>query len=891
MAALVLLAFGLLMVLRPLPPGLGAAVSLAAQSVTVLAASSLMAVRARAASGRLRRARALLSASLLFATLGGVLALVLGMFSDGPVTAPSAADAVHFLYLPLCIAGVLSYPVSDDHPGSTARTLLDGLIAATALWFVTYTLLLAPAEVGEGLSALGTLTMLGYPASDVFVIAMAAGALHRVAPEARRELALNAAGVSLYAVSDIAYTVLAARGSYTSDSWVAALAEAGLVLLVLSVLRPRPVPLGAPAWVRSVSAAPYAPVVVALALAGVQALRGSTLHARESGLLVMVMVALLLRQVAGTRDSEEMTRRLRERKALFSSLVTGSSDLITLHSADGTMRYASPAVSRLTGLSDDELARIPLVNLIHPEDLDAVLEVGRLFESSPGSATELLLRVRGEQGEWRWCRTLAHDLLADPDVRGVVCNTRDVHERHLLEQQVHHDAYHDALTGLGNLAQARALLEQACAQDAATGATVALIDLDGFKQVNDTFGHGQGDALLQAVGARLRGCVRGEDAVTRIGGDEFLLVLPAEVDGTRFGERILAALREPLSVGGRPLTIGASVGLASTADRPSPDELLRNADLAMYSAKTAGRNRVAWYEPQLHESAAQRMKISRGLRRALEEEHFALHYQPVVALPGGEVVGVEALLRWQDPDGSSVPPDVFIPVAEESGAMLDIDAWVLDRACRDLAGWQVQGLDVARVSVNISRRHLTRDLPELVAGTLRRYGLRGSQLCVEVTESAVAPDPDAAIAVLNALRAEGVHIALDDFGTGQSSLSQLAQLPIDVVKIDKSFLLQSPRDAAALRLLGSIVGICKALSLPVIAEGIEDAGVVEHLAATGCAFGQGFHFGRPQPADELVRLLPRRAFVPGQRTASPADQGVVVSRSGDRAGPAAAPGR
>jgi len=869
MSTLALVVFSLLMVLRPLPPALGVAVSLATQSVTVLVACALMAVRARAASGRLRQARALLSASLLFATLGGVLALVLPIVSEQPPGVPSVADAVHFLYLPLCISGVLSYPVSDDQPGSTARTLLDGLIAATALWFITYTLLLAPADVGAGLPALGTLTMLGYPASDVFVIAMATGALHRVAPEARRELALSAAGVSLYALSDIAYTVLAARGRYTSDSWVAAVAEAGLVLLVLSVLRTAPAPVRAPSWVRSVSAAPYAPVVVALALAGGLSLRGSTLQAREAALLVMVMVALLLRQVAGTRDSDEMTRRLRERKALFRSLVTGSSDLITLHALDGAMRYASPAVSRLTGLSEDELAQIPLVDLVHPEDLDAVLEVGRLFRSSPGSATELLLRVRAESGEWRWCRTLAHDLLDDPDVRGVVCNTRDVHERHLLEQQVHHDAYHDALTGLGNLVQARALLQQACAEGAAGGATVALVDLDGFKQVNDTFGHGQGDALLQAVAARLRSCVRGEDAVTRIGGDEFLLVLPLDVDGTRVGERILATLREPLSVGGRPLTIGASVGLASTADRPTPDELLRNADLAMYSAKAAGRNRLAWYEPQLHESATRRMGISRGLRRALEEEHFALHYQPVVRLPEGQVVGVEALLRWQDPDGSSVPPDVFIPVAEESGIMLEIDAWVLDRACRDLAGWRRSGLDVSRVSVNISRRHLTRDLPALVADVLQRHDLRAQQLCVEVTESAVAPDPEMAVGVLDALRATGVQIALDDFGTGQSSLSQLAELPIDIVKIDKSFLLSAPGDPGALRLLGSVVGVCKALSLPVIAEGVEDAGVVAHLAASGCAFGQGFHFGRPQPAEDVERLLPRRAFVPGQRDGSP----------------------
>ena len=851
--------FCVLMVLRPLPPAVGSALSLGVQTVTVLAACVCMAVRARGATGRLRRARGLLSASLVMATLGGVLALVLPVLTGHPAPLPSLADAAHFGYLPLCVAGVLSYPLSDEEAGSAARTLLDGVVAAAALWFVTYVLLLAPAHVGAGLPRLAALTVLAYPAADVFVIAMAAGALHRVTAAARRELALTAAGVSLYALSDIAYTVLASRGRYTSDSWVGAAAESGLVLLLLGVVRERPAPARPPGWTRWVGVLPYGPLVLSVALIGWLSVRGEAMQAGELGLLSVVLTALLLRLVAGNRDRNEITRRLRERKALFRSLVTGSADFITLHDLAGTVLYASPPVARLTGLSLEELAHVRLGDLVHPDDRGGVREAAEGFLRSPGSEAELLLRVRSADGSWRWCRTLAHDLRSDPDVRGIVCNTRDVHERHLLEQQVQHDAYHDALTGLGNLAQARALLDAVCAPDAATEATVALIDLDGFKQVNDTFGHGQGDALLTAVAARLRSCVREEDAVTRIGGDEFLIVLADTVEGDLIGERVLSVLREPLLVLGRPLTIGASVGLATTLDRPTPDELLRNADLAMYSAKAAGRNRYAWYAPSLHQAATQRMDLTRGLRRALAEEQLTLHYQPVVRLPDARVVGAEALLRWQPPDGPAVPPDVFLPVAEEAGLMREVDAWVLDRACRDLAAWRADGVDVPQVCVNVSPRHLTPDLPGVVGAALARHGLPGSVLCLEITESAVAPDPQVALAVLGALRATGVRIALDDFGTGESSLAQLRQLPLDAVKIDRSFLPTSPQDAGAWQLLRSVIGVCDALSLPVVVEGVEEPGTVAELVATGCAYAQGFHFGRPQPPAELVRALAVRA--------------------------------
>jgi EAL domain-containing protein (putative c-di-GMP-specific phosphodiesterase class I) len=320
-------------------------------------------------------------------------------------------------------------------------------------------------------------------------------------------------------------------------------------------------------------------------------------------------------------------------------------------------------------------------------------------------------------------------------------------------------------------------------------------------------------------------------------------------------ERVLAALRAPLSIAGTPLPIGASLGIASTDDALTAEELLRNADLAMYASKSSGRNRITPYRAEMHEAAALRMQVHRGLRRALDEGHLALHYQPIVELPSGEVIGGEALLRWRDPDLGPISPEVFIPIAEESGIISEIDGWVLGRACRDIRLWLDDGVDVPRISVNVSRRHMTADLPRMVAEALSRHGLTGERLCIEVTETAVVPDADLASAVLHGVRALGVTVSLDDFGAGESSLSQLARLPVDTVKIDRSFTRTAVADAGARRLLISIVRVCQSLSLPVVAEGIETRELAHLLADMGCLQGQGWYFARDAPADAFSVLV------------------------------------
>jgi diguanylate cyclase (GGDEF)-like protein len=736
--ALLLVAFTVVMTAALLPPQLGQPLSYAVRSLTVLVACAAMVVRARQVHDRLRRARLLVAASLLCGALGGVLALILSVVLGEAPPVPSVSDAVYFLFLPLCVAGLLSYPVSDAAEGSPARSLLDGAMATVALWLVTHVVLLEPAQVGAGLPLATRLTALAYPAAGVFVIGMLAGVLVRVAPQARRELLVIGGGLCLLAVSDLAYVALQAQGRYRPDSWVAALAEWGLVLIVVGAAWRARSGSPSPRWTRWIPLLPYVPVIVALAVCAGLVAQGRQLHRGELATGIVLVTVLLLRQAVGGRDRRNLTERL--------------------------------------------------------------------------SAA----------------------------------------------------AFSDPLTGLGNLAQARRLLAQRCDEG---GAAVVLVDLDGFKQVNDTFGHAHGDAMLVAVAARLRTCIASPGEVMRLGGDEFLAVLPSDAAGaTTVADAVLAAMTEPLVVAGTPVTVQASVGVATTADAADPEELLRNADLAMYAAKAAGRNRRASYAPTMHRAARRRMEVNAGLRRALDKGELWLAYQPIVRLADGAVVGAEALLRWDDPTRGPVPPDTFVPVAEESGLIGEIDRWVLENVCADIAVWTAAGVTVPQVSVNVSRRQTTSDLPSLVADVLSRHAVSGNRLCLEVTESAVLLDLEAAVAALDAVRELGVGVALDDFGTGQSSLSQLARLPVDSVKIDKSFVVPS-RDRAALRLLTSIVGVCRALSLPVVAEGVERQEVASLLHAIGCQTAQGFHFGRPGPGAAFIRRL--GVALPAARAAEP----------------------
>ncbi|MEP7040926.1 MAG: EAL domain-containing protein [Chloroflexota bacterium] len=443
----------------------------------------------------------------------------------------------------------------------------------------------------------------------------------------------------------------------------------------------------------------------------------------------------------------------------------------------------------------------------------------------------------------------------------------DITLRKELEMQLQHQAFHDSLTGLANRALFRDRVAHALARQARSHGAVSVLfsDLDDFKTVNDSLGHEAGDQLLVAVAERLRAVMRPEDTTARFGGDEFAILLEeTDEPGTRrAAERILEALRSPFEFHGRQVVMRASIGAALTSDSSTePDDLLRQADLAMYTAKTAGKGRFAFYEPRMHEAAVTRMELKGDLEEAIANEDFELYYQPIVALRSGHVTGLEALVRWRHAERGLVLPTEFIHIAEETGLIVPLGRWVMGEACRQLAEWgaagRLSGPRLERLSmwVNLSARELQEpDFVETIADALQASGLRPEQLTLEITESGLMADLDQSTATLHRLRALGLRLAIDDFGTGYSSLSYLERLPVEVLKIDRSFTAAIGHGRDVPVLVRSIVKLGQTLHMEVLAEGIETVEQLTKLRAIDCLLGQGFYFSQALPAVEVIELL------------------------------------
>ncbi|MGH9089083.1 MAG: putative bifunctional diguanylate cyclase/phosphodiesterase [Acidimicrobiales bacterium] len=436
---------------------------------------------------------------------------------------------------------------------------------------------------------------------------------------------------------------------------------------------------------------------------------------------------------------------------------------------------------------------------------------------------------------------------------------RDVSERHELQRQLMHQAFHDSLTGLAN----RALFEDRVshAQTRTNGATTAadelavlFIDLDDFKVVNDTLGHRVGDTLLVAVAERLRELTRPGDTLARLGGDEFAVLIEGgkEDVAEKLAHRLIDAFRQPFETGGQYVTISASIGIATRTGEEGTEDLLRNADMAMYAAKTAGKSRPAMFEPEMQDRLLTQLMVESELRQAVSENEFRVLYQPVVDIATGTVIGTEALVRWQHSSRGLLPPSEFIPLAEQTGLIVPIGAMVLSEACREASTWDV---DIS-VSVNVSTRQLMEPgLVETVERVLRQTQLDPRRLVLEVTETTLISDAERAAIVLAELKTLGVCLALDDFGTGYSSLSHLLQFPIDTIKVDKSFIDGITGEGNASALAGAILGIGGILGMHVVAEGVESEAQLELLRRWHCSSCQGFLFAPPVEPSVIESLL------------------------------------
>ena len=568
-----------------------------------------------------------------------------------------------------------------------------------------------------------------------------------------------------------------------------------------------------------------------------------------------------LHSLNGNQVADQISSLRREQR--FRALVHHASDVFTVIGADGVIRYQSPAIEQVLGYPTEAIIGRSFLNLIDPHDQDIARQLFERSQLQPGVPTvgEVHMRPREDMQAPRHFEMTATDLLDDSTVRGLVLNYRDITERALYEQQLSQQAFHDALTSLPNRALFQDRLEHALRQ---RGQTVGLlfVDLDHFKVVNDSLGHDAGDQLLCDVAQRLAGCLREGDTLARLGGDEFTVLMPdiaGAQDAATVASRIESRLEPPFELPGQSVFVTASIGIATgVALHDRSDALLRDADAAMYEAKARGRARHALFDPTMHTRAVTRLAIETDLRRAIDNDQLELHYQPIMWLQSNMIVGVEALVRWRRPDGTLVPPGEFVPVAEETGLIRPIGRWVLHEACRQLARWrsdlpQAAGL---AMSVNISARQLQdASIVEDVESALRETGLDAGSLILELTESAVVETFEEALTTLQQLRWMSVQLAMDDFGTGYSSLSSLSRLPLDILKIDQSFVARLDQDAEGRAVVYAIVSLATALGIRVTGEGIETTSQLSTLLELDCDHGQGFLLGRPAPPDELAAML------------------------------------
>ena len=581
-----------------------------------------------------------------------------------------------------------------------------------------------------------------------------------------------------------------------------------------------------------------------------------------------VSLSELNEQLGGMADD------LRHREARFRSLVENSSDVVTLLDADGGVTYVSDPVHAVLGRDPRDVIGHPFVTEVHPADAQLAISMLAGLSSTPGGYQSVELRMRHADGNWRWVEVVGQSRLDEPAVGALVLNYRDVTERKGLEAQLQHEAFHDPLTGLANRALFGDRVTHALARRGLPEerAAVLFVDLDDFKLVNDSLGHAAGDQLLSAVAERIRACLRRQDTAARLGGDEFAILLEdMDEDGAaEIAERIQEALRQPFSIGDRQLFTQASIGIAVSshglrpADGETADELLRNADAAMYTAKARGKARHQLYQPTMHASAMRRLELRGKLEAAFAADEFKVHYQPIVDLGGLAVIGAEALLRWPTSAGRHVPTAEFISVAEESGLIVPLGRWVLERACQEASGWNLSGpRGPLSVAVNVASRQLQdAAFAGDVAATLDATGLHPGRLVLELTESTLLEEGPVMSAAITELKRQGVRIALDDFGTGYSSLSHLRRFPIDILKIDRSFVAEidgESRDERAL--VRSIVRLALSLRLDTVAEGVERPEQLNVLRTFGARFGQGFLFARPMDAAAFRRYISRAGSI------------------------------
>jgi diguanylate cyclase (GGDEF)-like protein/PAS domain S-box-containing protein len=823
-----------------------------------------------AAGAVVRRFWSLVAASM---ALTGVGAAVSGLAGDRVNSVPPAALVLYVVGLLVFVAAVAVLPVPWRQIRNRVTVALDLAIVSGAtlvmMWYLATHLLNAAARHGalELAVTLGAVTACGLVAVGKYMLTGA---------EPIDQVAMRLIGGTLV-MSAMAAGGLAALTPWTGltpETVVLPFAAIGWMLAARRQRYALADPAAAAARTRSrpFSVVPYAAVALFNVLTVIAEIRDLADHTALLVGSVTLTGLIIARQITAFYDNsrlvgrlDESLRKVRGQEHRFRALVRNSTDVVSITNSEGDITYISPGIEAMLQMSPEDMIGGHGRFYLHPDDRTRFARQMAPAYDGPGATARSEARFRRPDGTWRWLEVHSTNFFNDPVIQGMVSNARDVTEAREYQEELAHQATHDGLTGLVNRDLFAQVSDEALACDVPERTVMVLVDLDDFKLINDRLGHAVGDALLRDVGARLRAGLRPQDTVARLGGDEFAVLLRDVEPDERMtiARRIMGELERPVTAEGYDLLVRASVGVAPGTPGATAAELLRRADLAMYVAKNQGRGRCVEFDEGMDVRSQEHARLAADLSAAIERNELALVYQPIVTLPHGELAGVEALVRWTHPARGFVSPAEFIPVAERTGLIVQLGAWVLYEACTQGAAWlrELGPAAPGRISVNVSARQLIEpDFPTVVEAALLASGLPAERLVVEITETAVF-DGGPALDAVTAMKDLGVRVALDDFGTGHSSLGLLRTVPIDVLKVDKSFVDgvgQSPEQEA---IITSLSQIGAAMRLLVVAEGVETAAQAERLHEIGYRYAQGYHFARPLKPAEIAGYAPQPAGV------------------------------
>jgi diguanylate cyclase (GGDEF)-like protein/PAS domain S-box-containing protein len=846
---------------RPSGP-LGEWVYVAGTGVPALAASIALRFHPR---GSRRTAWTLITAGIAASAVGDAIFAWLTLAGHEPNV--SLADVGWLSSYVLLSLGLFRLVMGDDTRNLDADALIDMAVLAVVGVVVLWEAVLHGTVSDSSVSPFVRAVWGAYPVLDAALLALVVRLVMSSRGRSVPGLLLTA-GVSCWLVSDFAYIWSdgASLATWFDDGWII-----GAALLGAAVLSGQHSSVAiVPARVERVGHTRIALGLLPLVVPWMFEVN-AYMHDERLDPIPLVVATVVLIVLAFVRSSrlfravEVAHAEMRQSQRHFEALARNSSDGVLVVDPDGILVGTTHSTPPCLALDGEPIAGRLVWDLLRPDDRASAQALPEKAVLAPGTVHSTELCLPGVDGAARWLVARVVNLVDEPAVGGLVMNLQDITDRKEIEEQLTHQALHDALTGLANRSLLRDRIELALRRSVRSGThpTVLYLDLDGFKSVNDTLGHEAGDRMLCEVASRLAGVVRAGDTVSRLGGDEFAILIDADSsdihEASTTADRVLQVIGVPVDIDGQLLGVSVSIGIAIAEEGSTATSLLRDADIAMYQAKSAGAGRWLGYHPTMRDDALQRFELSTDLQRALAEQQFQVLYQPVVELDTGRTVGVEALLRWHHPTRGVVMPDVFIPVAETTGQIVELGEWVLNEACCTVAKWPpVRRGEPFSLAVNLSGRQLASDrIVEAVSSALDGCGLAPESLVLEITETALIADPAAVAHRLQALRELGVRLAIDDFGTGYSSLNYLRQFPIDILKIDKSFVDTISDLGAAPAIVRGLLDLGHTLDLEIIAEGVEQHHQRIWLQDEHCRLGQGYLFARPMTEDQIAEHLRR----------------------------------